>query len=72
MLLNCGAGKDSLESFQQQGDKTSHQSKRKSTLNIHWNDWPSDVGHLMKRADSLEKTLILRKIEEKKEKNDKG
>jgi len=28
------------------------------------------VGHLMKRADSLEKTLILRKIEEKK--NDNG
>ena len=37
MLLNCGAG-DFWELFGLQGDQTS-QSKRKSTLNIHWKDW---------------------------------
>ena len=38
MLLNCGVGEDSWESFGQQGDPTS-QSKRKSVTNIHWKDW---------------------------------
>ena len=33
MLLNCGVGKDSLESLGLQGDQTS-KSSRKSTLNI--------------------------------------
>ena len=34
MLLNCGAGEDSLESLGQQGDQTSL-LQRKSTLNIY-------------------------------------
>ena len=38
MLLNCGVGEDSSESFRQQGDPTS-QSYRKSVLSIHWKDW---------------------------------
>ena len=38
MLLNCGGGEDSLESFGLQGDQT-NQSQRKSNLNIHWKDW---------------------------------
>ena len=38
MLLNCGAGEDSWESFGLQGDPTSP-SYRKSVLNIHWKDW---------------------------------
>ena len=38
MLLNCGAGEDSWESLEQQGDQAS-QSQGKSTLNIHWKDW---------------------------------
>ena len=38
MLSKCGTGEDSWESLGQQGDKTS-QSERKSTMNIHWNDW---------------------------------
>ena len=38
MLLNCGAGEDSLESLRLQGDPTSP-SSRKSVLNIHWKDW---------------------------------
>ena len=39
---------------------------KKSTLNIHWKDWcwsSSNSGHLMQRNDSLEKTLMLGKIE---------
>ena len=38
MLLNCGVGEDSWESFGLQGDPTSP-SQRKSVLNIHWKDW---------------------------------
>ena len=38
MLLNCGVGEDFWESLGEQGDQTP-QSKRKSTLNIHWKDW---------------------------------
>ena len=34
----CGVGEDSWESLGLQGDQTS-QSYRKSTLNIHWQDW---------------------------------
>ena len=37
MFSNCGAGKDSWESFGWQGDQTSP-SKKKSTLHIHWKD----------------------------------
>ena len=38
MPLNYGAGEDSWESLEQQGDQTS-QSYRRPTLNIHWKDW---------------------------------
>ena len=38
MLSNCDVGKDFWESLAQQVDQTS-QSKRKSTLNIHWKGW---------------------------------
>ena len=38
MLLNCGIGEDSWESFRLQGDQTS-QSWRKSVLKVHWKDW---------------------------------
>ena len=50
MLLNCGVGEDSWESFGLQGDQTS-QSYGKLVLNIHWKDcagaetpilWPPD------------------------------
>ena len=56
-----------------QGDQTS-ESSRKSVLNIHWRDWSKlklqYFGHLMRRADSLEKTLILEKIEGKRRRED--
>ena len=66
MLSKCGAGEDSWESLGLQGDHTSP-SLRKSILNIHWKDWcwrwNQYFGNLMQRADSLEKTLMLEKIE---------
>ena len=48
MLLNCGAVENSRESLGLQGDQTSK---------LRY------LGHLMQRADSLEKTLMLGKIE---------
>ena len=74
MVLNYGGREDSRESLGLQGDQTS-QSERKSTLNIHWKDdaepeapilWALILFHLMWRADSLEKTLTLGKIEGRK------
>ena len=52
-------------------ERRSNQSiQRKSTLNSHWNDWcwswSSYFGHLMERAKSLEKTLVLGKSEGKR------
>ena len=38
MLLNCGVGEDSWESFGLQGDPASP-SQRKSVLGVHWKDW---------------------------------
>ena len=58
MLLNYGVGEDSWESLGLQGDQTS-QSYRKSVMNIHC----QYSGHLMRRTESLEKTLMLGKIE---------
>ena len=69
ILLNCCVGEDSWESPRLQGDPTSP-SLRKSVLNIHWKDWcwrwNQYFGNLMQRADSLEKTLMLGKIEGRK------
>ena len=70
MLLNCGAGKDSCESLRQA--RSSNQSILKETnpeysleglrltLKLQY------FGHLMQRADSLEKMLVLGKIEGKR------
>ena len=38
MLLNCGVGEDSWESFGLQGDPTSP-SWRRSVLGVHWKNW---------------------------------
>ena len=70
MVLNCGVGEDSWESLGLQGNPTSP-SWRKSVLNINWKHWcwswnSNNFGHLMWRADSLEKTLMLGKIEGRK------
>ena len=65
MPLNCGSGQDSWESFGQQGDPSSQSLKEINPeysleglmLKLQY------FGHLMRRAYSLEKTLMLGKIE---------
>ena len=52
--------------------------QRKSTLNIHWNEFTDAeaetpiLGHLTQRTDSLEKILMLRKVEGRKEEGNRG
>ena len=50
---------------------------RRSVLGVHWKDWcwswnSSYCGHLMQIADSLEKTLMLGKIEGRRRRDDRG
>ena len=72
MLSNCGAGEDSLESLGQQ--KRSNQSILKEINPEYSLEGPmlqqklQSFGHLMQRADSLEKTPMLRKIEGRRRK----
>ena len=66
MLLNCGVGEDSSESLGLQGDPTSHPKGNQSWIFTGRTDAKAEtpiLGHLMWRTDSLEKTLILGKIE---------
>ena len=70
MLLNCGVGEDSSESLGLQGDPTSPSCREISPeysleglilkLKLQY------FGHLMRRTDSFEKTLILGKIEDRR------
>ena len=71
MLSNCGAGEDSWESLGLQGDQTrrSNQSILKE-INTEYSLEgpmlklkPQYFGHLMRRVNSFEKTLMLGKIE---------
>ena len=62
MLLNCGAREDSYESIGQQGQSILKEinleySLEELMLKLQY------FGHLMRRADSLEKTLMLGKTE---------
>ena len=59
MLLNSGAGEDSYESLGLQGDKPVNPKGNHSLKLQHF-------GHLMRRTDSLEKTVMLGKIEGKR------
>ena len=68
MLLNCGVGEDSWESLGLQGDPTSPKGDQ-SWVFIGRTDVEAELqyfGHLMRRADSLEKTLMLGKVEDRK------
>ena len=56
MLLNCGVEEDSCESLGLQGDPYSLEGPMLK-LKLQY------FGYLMQRADSLEKTLMLGKIE---------
>ena len=59
MLLNCGVGEDSWESLGLQRDTTADQS----WLIVHWKVKLQYFGHLMQRADSFAKALMLGRIE---------
>ena len=65
MLLNCGVGEDCWESLELQGDPTVHpEGISPGCSNQSWVKLKLQYfGHLMQRADSLEKTLMLGKIE---------
>ena len=66
MLLNYGVGEDSLESLGQQGDPTNllkEISPEYSLEGLMLKLKLQYFGHLMRRTDSLEKTLMLGKIE---------
>ena len=68
MLLNCGAGEDSWESLGLQGEQTSQSilkeiSPEYSLEGLMLKLKLQYFGHLMQRADSLGKTLMLRKTE---------
>ena len=76
MLLNCGVGEESQESLGLQGDPTSSILKEISPgislegmmlkLKLQY------FGHLMRRVDSLEKTLILKGLEAGGEGDNRG
>ena len=68
MLLNCGTEQDYRDSLGLQRDQTSDQILKEINpkyllegLMLKLKLWY--FGHLMQRADSLEKTLMLRKTE---------
>ena len=56
VLLNCGVGKDSLESRKEV-------SLEYLLAGLMLKLKPQSFGHLMQRADSFEKTLMLGKTE---------
>ena len=66
MLLNCGVGEDSWESLGLHGDPNSplkEISPECSLKGLMLKLKLQNFGHLLQRADSLEKTLMLGKIE---------
>ena len=76
MLLNCGAGEDSWESLGLKGDQTSQSLKeinpKYSLEGLMLKLKLQYFGHLMQRADSLEKTLMLRRLMAGGEGEDRG
>ena len=69
MLLNCGAGEDSQESLGQQGDQTVNPKGNQPWILIKRLMLKLKLqyfGHLMQRVSSLEKTLMLGKIENRR------
>ena len=66
MLFNCGAGENSRESPGLQGDQTSQSFPEYSLEGLTLKLKLQSSGHLMQRTDSLEKTLMLGKIDGKR------
>ena len=70
MLLNCGAEEDTWESLGMQGDQTNQSILKEKNPEYSLEGLVLKLmlqyfGHLMRRADSLEKILILGKTESK-------
>ena len=68
-ILNCGVGKESWESLGQQGDQTSKSKGNQSKYSLEGLKLKLKLqlfGHLMPRADSSEKTLMVRKTEDRR------
>ena len=74
MLLNCGVGEDSWESLGLQGDPASPRwiSPGCSLEGLMLKLKLQYFGHLMRRTDSLEKTLMLGRIEGRRRRVDRG
>ena len=73
MFLTCGVGEDSWKSLGLQGAQTSQEiSPEYSLEGLMLKLKLQYFGHLMWRTDSLEKTLMLRKIEVRRKGNDRG
>ena len=66
MLSNCGAAEDSWESLGLQGDQTNPKGNQPWIFIRRTDAEPSILCHLMWRADSLVKTLMLGKTEGKR------
>ena len=68
MLLSCGVGEDSWESLGLQGDQSflKEINPEYSLEGLMLKLKLQYLGHLMRRADSLEKTLMQGKIEGRK------
>ena len=63
MLSNCGAGEDTLELLGLHRDQASQSYRKSTSIFTGRIDTEADFGHLMQKVNSLEKTLMLRKIE---------
>ena len=66
MLSNCGAREDSWESLGQRKSSQSNPNPDYSLEGLVLKLKLQYFGHLIRRADSLEKTLMLGKIEGKR------
>ena len=69
MFLNCGVGEDSWESLGLKGNPTVHPKEISPGCSLEGLMLKLKLpyfGHMMQRTDSLEKTLMLGKIEDRK------
>ena len=72
MLLNCGVGEDSWEPLGLQGDQAKGNQSKCSLEGLMLKLKLQYFGHLIRRTDSLEKTLMLGKIEGRRRRGDRG